>query len=160
MSLESPQSFTAVSINYFPSVHDTDVQDSMRIVGNLEMLNSLANVSSFPLLLISSGAPNNGFLQNTLKTLFSLSRVLLDLQKRIISGATKFASVRSSKGNLSLFEIARALVLSFQKFQVQFNVLRTLEFFLIPFSITFQNPKILGFLFLRKQKQCNLDSKI
>ena len=68
-----------MSINYFPSVHDTDVQDSMRIVGNLEMLNSLANVSSFPLLLISSGAPNDGFLQNTLKTLFSLSRVLLDL---------------------------------------------------------------------------------
>ena len=71
--------FKYVSINYFPSVHDTYVQDSMRIVGNLEMPNSLVNVSSFPLLLISLGAPNDGFLQNTLKTLFSLSRVLLDL---------------------------------------------------------------------------------
>ena len=67
-----------MSINYFPSVRDTDVQDSMRI-GNLEMLNSLVNVSSFHLLLISSGAPNDGFLQNTLKTLFGLSRVLLGL---------------------------------------------------------------------------------
>ena len=68
-----------MSINYFPSVRDTDVQDSMRIVGNLEMLNSLVNVSSFHLLLISSGAPNDGFPQNTLKTLFGLSRVLLGL---------------------------------------------------------------------------------
>ena len=68
-----------MSINYFPSVRDTDVQDSMRIVGNLEMLNSLVNVSSFHLLLISSGAPNDSLLQNTLKTLFGLSRVLLGL---------------------------------------------------------------------------------
>ena len=31
-----------------------------------------------------SGAPNNGFLLNTLKTLFRLSRVLLDLWKGIL----------------------------------------------------------------------------
>ena len=54
-----------------------------------------------------SGAPNDDFLQNTLKTLFRLSRVLLDLQKCILSGATKFLSVRSSQGNLSLFAITR-----------------------------------------------------
>ena len=55
-----------------------------------------------------SGEPNDGFLLNTLKTLFRLSRVLLDLQKSILSGSVKFVSVRSSQGNLSLFEITRA----------------------------------------------------
>ena len=69
-------------------------------------------------LFWTSGAPNDAFLQNTLKTLFRLSRVLLDLQKCILSGATKFLSVRSSQGNLSLFEITRASVLFFRKFQV------------------------------------------
>ena len=43
-----------------------------------------------------SGAPNDGFLLNSLKTLFSLSRVLLDIQKCILSGTIKFISVRSS----------------------------------------------------------------
>ena len=58
---------------------------------------------------IKSGAPNDGFLLNTLTTLFRLSRVLLDISKCIrlsrvlldiskciLSGAIKFASVRSS----------------------------------------------------------------
>ena len=35
------------------------------------------------------GAPNDGFLLNALRTLFRLSRVLLDLQKCIPSGAKK-----------------------------------------------------------------------
>ena len=43
-----------------------------------------------------TGAPNDGFLLNTLKTLFRLSSVLLDLYKSILSGAVKFVSVRSS----------------------------------------------------------------
>ena len=43
-----------------------------------------------------SGAPNDGFLLNTLKTLFRLSRVLLDLLKGILSDAIKFVPVRSS----------------------------------------------------------------
>lgn len=45
-----------------------------------------------------TGAPNNGFLRNTLKTLFRLSRVR----------AIKFVSLQSTQGNLSLFEITRA----------------------------------------------------
>ena len=52
---------------------------------------------------------------NTLKTLFGLSRVLLDLQKCILSSAIKLVSVvcvRSSKGNLSLFEITPSVLLS------------------------------------------------
>ena len=43
-----------------------------------------------------SGAPNDGFFLNTSKTLFRLSRVLLDLQRCILSGAIKLVSVRSS----------------------------------------------------------------
>ena len=43
-----------------------------------------------------TGAPNDGFFLNTLKTLLRLSRVLLDLWKCILSGAKKIVSVRSS----------------------------------------------------------------
>ena len=42
------------------------------------------------------GAPNDGFLLNALQTFFTLSRVLSDLWKCILSGAIKFVSVRSS----------------------------------------------------------------
>ena len=48
-----------------------------------------------------SGAPNDSFLLNTLKTLLRRSRALLELQNGILSGAIKFVSVRSSQGNLS-----------------------------------------------------------
>ena len=47
-------------------------------------------------LVVVRGTLNDGFLLNTLKTLFILSRVLLDLQKCILLGAIKFVSVRSS----------------------------------------------------------------
>ena len=43
-----------------------------------------------------SGAPNDDFLVNTLKTLFRQLRVRLDPKKCILSGAIKFVSVRSS----------------------------------------------------------------
>ena len=63
-----------------------------------------------------SGAPYDGFLLNTSKTLFRLSRVLLDLQRCILSGAIKLVSVRSSKGNFSFFEITGASVLFSRRF--------------------------------------------
>ena len=69
---------------------------------------------------LCSGAPNDGFLLNALKTLLRLSGVLSDLQKCILSGAIKFVSVRSPQSNLSLFEITRASVLFSPKFQMQF----------------------------------------
>ena len=53
-------------------------------------------------------APNDSFPLNTFKTLFRLSRILLDLQKCILSGVVEFVSDWSSQGNLSLFEITRA----------------------------------------------------
>ena len=77
-----------------------------------------------------TGAPNDGFLLNTLKTPFRLSRALLDIQRCILSGAINFATVRSSQGILSLFEITRASVLFSRKFYVQLNVLRKGELFL------------------------------
>ena len=43
-------------------------------------------------------APNDAFLLNTLKTLFRLCRVVLDLKKYILSGGIKLDSVRSSWG--------------------------------------------------------------
>ena len=43
-----------------------------------------------------SGVPKDGFFLNALKSLFGLSRVLLDLKKCIVSGAEGFVSVRSS----------------------------------------------------------------
>ena len=62
-----------------------------------------------------------------------------------------FLSVRSSYGNLSLFEIAGASAVLFsRKFQMRFSLLRRWDFFLIPLSITFLNPKIFGFLFCTK----------
>ena len=81
-------------------------------------------VGFFNHLTLLTGASNDGFLLHTQKTLFRLSRVLLDLQECILSGAIKFVSVRSSQGNLSLFEIIRAPVELSRKLQMQFNVLR------------------------------------
>ena len=43
-----------------------------------------------------TGATNDGFLPNTLKILFRLSRIRLDIKKCILSGAVKFLCVRSS----------------------------------------------------------------
>ena len=56
----------------------------------------------------------------------------------------------SSQRNLRLFEITRASVLLSRKFQKQLNVFTKKRIFLIPLIFTFLNPKILGFLFLRK----------
>ena len=45
-----------------------------------------------------SGTTNVGFLLNASKTIFRVSRVLLDPYEYILSGAIKFVFVRSSKG--------------------------------------------------------------
>ena len=56
--------------------------------------------------LDKSGATNEGFLLNTLKALFRISRVLLDLQKCIINSAIKFAS---AQGELESFSKLQGL---------------------------------------------------
>ena len=81
---------------------------------------------------------------------FQATSRVLDLQKYILSGAIEFISLRSSLGNLSLFEITRTSELFSRKMQMQFIVLRKRDFFPIRLSIPFSNPKILGFLFLRE----------
>ena len=69
-----------------------------------------------------TGAPKDGFFRvKTLKTLFMLSRVPLDLLKCILTGAINFASVWSSYENSSFFEITRASVLFSRKFKMQFK---------------------------------------
>ena len=47
-------------------------------------------------MILSHGAPNDGFLLNTLKALLRLSRVIFDILKSILSVALKFLSFRSS----------------------------------------------------------------
>ena len=75
-------------------------------------------------LTMGRGTQRRQFLSNTLMTLFRLPRVLsiLDVYECILSIAIKFVSVRSSWGNLSPFEITRALVLFSRKFSMQFDV--------------------------------------
>ena len=95
------------------------------------------------------------FALTTLKPLFRLSRALLYIQKCILSSAIKFVSVRSYQGNLSLFEITRALVFIFSRqFQLQLHCKSFTKgrIFLIPLCIAFSIPNISGFLFLRKKK--------
>ena len=62
----------------------------------------------------------------------------------------KFVSVRSSQGKLRLFEITRASVLFSRKFQDAIARFTKVRILLIPLSITFLNPKILGFSFSTK----------
>ena len=69
------------------------------------------------------GYPTTVFTSSALKTLFWLSRVLLDLQICILRGAAKYVSVRSSWEILSVFEISRASILFSPKFQIQLSVL-------------------------------------
>ena len=93
-------------------------------------------------------ATNNGLLLNTLKTLFRLSRVLLDLKKCILSSTIKFLSVLSSLANWRSF---RNYNLGFSI--IFWKILDVIKSFikarilLIPLSITFSNPKMLGSFF-------------
>ena len=80
-------------------------------------------------------------LVNTLQILSELSRVLLDRQKCILTGAIKFLSVRQSLGNQNLFDITRVSALFSRKLQMQFEADSSLP--------TFSKFTILGFLCLR-----------
>ena len=95
---------------------------------------------------------NDDFLLNTLKTRFrQLQSTFSSLETHyILSVAIKFVSVRSSYWTLSIFEITRASVLFSRNFYMQFIVLRMWEFFWLLSQSHFLDPKILGFLFLRK----------
>ena len=78
---------------------------------------------------------------NTLQILSELSRVLLDRQKCILTGAIKFLSVRQSLGSQNLFDITRVSALFSRKLQMQFEADSSLP--------TFSKFTILGFLCLR-----------
>ena len=98
-----------------------------------------------------TGSPNDGVLLNALKTLFRLSSVLSNLQKCILSGAIKVASVRSSQGNLNLFEMTYGLSMIFPKILDAILGFTKVRIFLIPLFIVFFES--LGFLFTKKNSQ-------
>ena len=75
-----------------------------------------------------SGAPNNGFLLNALKSLFRPSTVLFDLQKYNLTSAIKFISVQSFYSNLSLFQITKASELFSRNFRCNLTFYES-EFF-------------------------------
>ena len=116
--------------------------DSKRI-----KIKRLARTSIGQAGLLYTGEPNDVFPLNALKKHFRLSRVLSALWKCILSSAIKFVSVRSSQGNLSLFEITRASVLFSRKFQTQFY--ESKNFSDSSLHRTFESENF-GFLFLRK----------
>ena len=97
-----------------------------------------------------SGAPNDGFLLNALKTLFWLSRVLLDLLKCILrSRSCKVCICSVILGELESFRNFKGFSITFPKIlDAIWSVLRNrVRIVMISLSITFLNPKILGFLF-------------
>ena len=95
----------------------------------------------------TSGAPNDSFLLNALKTLlsypeyFQISRMHSKRYYKICICSViqeQLESFRNYKGLSIIFLKILSAILSFTKVRI----------FLIPLSITFSNPKILGFFFL------------
>ena len=66
--------------------------------------------------ILLSGAPNDGLLLNAFKSLFRLSRVLLNLKKCIINRAVNFLSVRSIVGELEAFQNCKGQCYFIEKF--------------------------------------------
>ena len=89
------------------------------------------------------------FPPKTLKALFRLSRVLLDLKKYTLSGTIKFVSVLSSQGTFSLFEITRASVFFPKNFRCNAMYYESDNVSDSSLHHIF-NPKIIGFLFFAK----------
>ena len=67
--------------------------------------------------ILLSGAPNDGLLLNAFKSLFRLSRVLLNLKKCIINRAVNFLSVRSIVGELEAFQNCKGQCYFIEKFK-------------------------------------------
>ena len=89
------------------------------------------------------------FLLNTLKTLFRLSRELLDLEKCILSGAL-ICICSVVLGELGPFRNYKGLSIIFAKILDEIQRITKMRHFLIPLAIKFLNPKILGSLFSTK----------
>ena len=97
----------------------------------------------------TTGATNNGLLPNTLKTLFKLSRVLLDLKKCTLSGTIKFLSVWSSLANLRSFQNLRGLQYYFlENFRCNLKLYKGENFFDSSLHYFFESENA-RFLFLR-----------
>ena len=86
------------------------------MIVQLTITTDLHHLQTEKLGVIRQGYPNDDFLLNTLKTLFRLSRVVLDLKKYILSGGIKIGFCSVILGDLSLFDITRASELFSRKF--------------------------------------------
>ena len=98
-----------------------------------------------------AGAPNDSFLLNTLKTLFRLSRVVLDLSEKYCKWRYKICICLVILGELESFRnYIRCQVLFSRKCLMQLDVLRKWNNLGFPSTSHFWIQKILGFLFSTK----------
>ena len=94
------------------------------------------------------GAPKDSYLLNALKTLFGLSRVLLD-QEYISSGTTKYSSVRSSTDNLTFTDDEEIIIILSKILDAILSFMKVRIFPIYSyFHYTFESEKVI-FLFQR-----------
>ena len=108
----------------------------------------------------SSGEPNDGFVLNALKTLFRqvIQSTLRSLEKHF-KRRCKIRICSVILGEFKSFRNYQGLSIIFPKILDEIWRITKVIHFLIPLSITFLNPKILGFLFFYEKKP-NLGSKM
>ena len=86
-----------------------------------------------------SGAPNNGFLLNTLKTLFRLSRVLLDLWKGILCALLHLFG--HPRGTWEFLKLQKDQYYFPENFRCNLSFYESENFLIPALSITFLNLK-------------------
>ena len=120
-----------------------------------KQLSSILSVESdLPLrgFIINSGAPNDGFLLNALiKTLFWLSKVLLDLLEKHSKRRCKICICSVILGELESIRNYKGLRIIFPQILDEIWRITKVRHSLIPLSTTLLNPKIVGFLSFYKK---------
>lgn len=115
-----------------------------------------------PVAFLFSEAPKDDFHPKYIETSFQVTQRAFRYLKMHSKQRYKICilvSVRLYLGNLSIFEIKRALVLFSRTFQPAIKSFTKVRIFLIPLSIAFSFPNILCCLYLRKTK-LNLGSEM
>ena len=93
------------------------------------------------------GVHNDGFLLNELKSLFRLSFRSLEMHSK---RRYKICICSVMLGKPEVFRNYEGFSVTFPKIVGAMVLFTKVRIFLIPLSIQFLNPKILGFLFIRK----------
>ena len=147
--------FKCGSYNYAISVIVTSEYKKKILSDATEkQLSSILSVESdLPLrgFIINSGAPNDGFLLNALKTLFWLSKVLLDLLEKHSKRRCKICICSVILGELESIRNYKGLRIIFPKILDEIWRITKVRHSLIPLSTTLLNPKIVGFLSFYKK---------